>query len=71
MTPHDLTHRREGLGLSIPGLADVLNRSRVTVWRWESGAIEIPDWLDDRLEKIERLHRLLTEQSVLEKESAK
>lgn len=44
MTPSEFVQARLTLGLSIEGLSDLIGVSFSTVWRWETGAVPVPQY---------------------------
>ena len=54
MTPSQLKSRLDTLGLSGPQFAEIINRDRRTVLRWLRGESPVPDWVEYRLESVEK-----------------
>ena len=49
----ELTARREALGLTQSGLAELLNINQTSVGQWERARYKVPIWLDAELTKLE------------------
>jgi transcriptional regulator with XRE-family HTH domain len=54
MEAEELKRRRERLKMSRDELAQALETTSVTIWRWENGERSIPPYLPLALETIER-----------------
>jgi len=58
LEPRDVANRRTGLGLSVAGLAELLDVAPATVHRWEEGKTRIPLMLDAAIKALENTHAL-------------
>lgn len=56
----ELTARREALGLTQSGLAELLNINQTSVGQWERARYKVPIWLDAELTKLEDMVEAMT-----------
>lgn len=54
MTPRHITKLRKRLGLTRTEFARELNVSYITVWRWETGKMQVHPAREERLEELRR-----------------
>lgn len=54
MTPRQIAKIRRSLGLTRTQFAQELNVSYITVWRWETGKMQVHPAREERLEELGR-----------------
>ena len=54
MEGKELKQKRENLGLTQTGLANILGVKMNTVYRWESGILSVPKSIELAMETVER-----------------
>lgn len=57
MEGKELKQKREELGLTQTELADILGVKMNTVYRWESGILQVPKSIELAMETVERKHK--------------
>ena len=53
MTGDELRCRRLALGLNQDALAEVLGAKQVKISRWETGSVDVPEWVDREISELE------------------
>ena len=66
MTKEELKQRRERLGLTQADFAKILGVASNTVSRYETGLVDVPEWLELVLETLEQ-RQIKTLQAQVEK----
>ena len=64
LTSHELTARREALGLSQEAMGEALGVKQATISNWEGGKRGIPEGIGDDLAELEDLQDSLVDQIV-------
>ncbi|MCD9187261.1 MAG: helix-turn-helix domain-containing protein [Pyrinomonadaceae bacterium] len=57
MEGKELKQKRESLGLTQTELAEILGVKMNTVYRWESGILDVPKSIELAMETVERNHK--------------
>lgn len=57
MEGKELKQKREELGLTQTELAQILGVKMNTVYRWESGILQVPKSIELAMETVERKHK--------------
>lgn len=58
MEGKELKQKRENLGLTQTELAEILGVKMNTVYRWESGILDVPKSIELAMETVERNNRI-------------